>query len=96
VCGTASNLFIVREGMLLTPDLRFSGVRGVLRAQVLRAAHELNIPVSEEPLWPDDLLQAQEVFVTNAVRGIRSVGQLDLARWTHFNTADRLRKELRL
>jgi 4-amino-4-deoxychorismate lyase len=96
VCGTASNIFIVREGTLLTPDLRFCGVRGVMRAQVLRAALALNIPVSEEPLWPDDLLQAQEVFVTNAVRGIRSVGQLDLTRWTHFNTADRIRKELKL
>ena len=96
VCGTASNVFIVREGTLFTPDLRFCGVRGVMRAQVLRAARALNIPISEEPLWPDDLLQAQEVFVTNAVRGIRSVDQLDLTRWTHFHTADRIRKELKL
>lgn len=96
VCGTASNVFIVRDGTLLTPDLRFCGVRGVMRAQITRTARALNIPVSEEPLWPDDLLQAQEVFVTNAVRGIRSVGQLDLARWTHFHIADRIRKELKL
>lgn len=96
VCGTASNIFIVRDGTLLTPDLRFCGVRGVLRAQVLRAARELSIPVSEEPLWPDDVLHAQEVFVTNAVRGIRSVTQLDLARWTHFTMADRIREKLGL
>jgi 4-amino-4-deoxychorismate lyase len=96
VCGTASNVFIVREGTLLTPDLRFCGVRGVVRAQVLRAARAMQLSVSEEPLWPDDLLNAQEVFVTNAVRGIRSVGQLDLARWTHFTMAKRLREALGL
>ena len=36
VCGTASNVFMVRDGVLVTPDLRFCGVRGVMRAQVLR------------------------------------------------------------
>lgn len=96
VCGTASNVFIVRDGTLLTPDLRFCGVRGVLRAQVLNAARTLQIPVSEAPLWPEDVLNAQEVFVTNAVRGIRSVRQLDLAHWTHFTMAERLREALRL
>ncbi|HET9444661.1 MAG TPA: aminodeoxychorismate lyase, partial [Steroidobacteraceae bacterium] len=52
VSGTASNVFLVREGMLVTPDLRFCGVLGVMRAEVLRAARELGIAVSEEPLWP--------------------------------------------
>lgn len=81
VGGTASNVFVVRSGILATPDLRFSGVRGVMREQVLRAAAKLGVQSSEEPLWPHDLDAASEVFVTNAVRGIRSIVALDTQRW---------------
>jgi 4-amino-4-deoxychorismate lyase len=95
VCGTASNVFIVRDGVLLTPDLRYCGVRGVMRAQVLRAAATMGAQVSEEPLWPADLESAQEVFITNAVRGIRSVAQLDSHRWQDTSFATALRGELR-
>lgn len=81
VCATSSNVFIVREGMVFTPDLRYCGVRGVMRGEVVRAAAKLGIAVSEEPLWPHDLEAANEVFLTNAVRGIRVVGSLDSRQW---------------
>ncbi len=82
VGGTASNLFIVRQGVLLTPDLRFCGVRGVMREQVLKTAAKLGLQSSEEPLWPHDLEAASEAFVTNAVRGIRPVIALAEHRWS--------------
>jgi 4-amino-4-deoxychorismate lyase len=94
VCGTSSNVFVVRNGALLTPDLRFSGVRGVMRAQVLRAARQLGWTSSEEPLWPHDLDDASEVFVTNAVRGIRSVAALEDRRWESTAVARQLRQVL--
>jgi 4-amino-4-deoxychorismate lyase len=94
VCGTTANVFIVKDGVLLTPDLRYCGVRGIMRGQVLRAAAALGVQVSEEPLWPADLETAQEVFVTNAVRGIRSVGQLDALRWSDTSLASALRGAL--
>ncbi len=81
VSATSSNVFLVREGVLFTPDLRYSGVRGVIRGEVLRAATALGIAVSEEPLWPHDVEAADEVFLTNAVRGIRAVGALDAKQW---------------
>jgi 4-amino-4-deoxychorismate lyase len=94
VSGTASNVFVVRGGVLVTPDLRFCGVLGIMRAEVLRLAHELGIAVSVEPLWPHDVEAASEVFITNAVRGIRSVTELGAWRWTDAPIADRLRKAL--
>lgn len=96
VCGTASNVFIVRDGALITPDLRFCGVRGVMRGRVLRAAREFNMAVSEAPLWPHDLEGADEVFVTNAVRGIRSVVALDEKRWQAGPVTLRLHEALAL
>lgn len=96
VCGTASNVFIVREGVLQTPDLRFCGVRGVMRGQVLEAAARLGIATSEEPLWPHDLESASEVFVTNALRGIRPAVTLEGRHWDRRATAQQLADALDL
>jgi 4-amino-4-deoxychorismate lyase len=94
VCGTASNLFIVTGDILSTPDLRFSGVRGVMRLQVLKAARRLGIEVMERSLWPDDVESADEIFVTNAVRGIRSVTALESRQWSERSIATRLSQTL--
>lgn len=96
VCGTSSNVFVVREGVLTTPDLRFCGVAGVMRAKVLEAAAQLGVASSEEPLWPHDMETATEVFVTNAVRGVRSVHALDSLHWDSTAIAQKVRGVLRL
>jgi 4-amino-4-deoxychorismate lyase len=94
--GTSSNVFAVTEGALCTPDLRFSGIRGVMREQVLRAARALGVAVEERALWPHDIDNASEVFVTNAVRGIRPVTALGEQRWPVGAMAHRLADSLRL
>lgn len=94
VSGTASNVFVVRDGTLLTPDLRFCGVQGIMRAQVLGIAQRLGMSTGVEPLWPKDLSTADEVFVTNAVRGIRSVGSLESMQWSRTTVADALKGSL--
>jgi 4-amino-4-deoxychorismate lyase len=81
VCATQSNVFAVIAETLFTPDLRFAGVAGVMRRQVLAAARAGGIPVIEAPLHPDELDRASELFVTNAVHGIRPIGQLDDRGW---------------
>lgn len=96
VCATAANVFVVRDNALITPDLRFCGVQGVLRAQVIKAAAKLKLAVSEEPLWPHDLETASEIFITNAVRGIRSVASLDTLQWSETGVATRLANALSL
>jgi 4-amino-4-deoxychorismate lyase len=96
VCATASNVFIVRDQSLVTPDLRFSGVAGVMRAQVLRVAARLGLGMSEEPLWPHDIEAASEVFLTNAVRGIRPVATLGTLRWEKHPVTDKLRGVLKV
>jgi 4-amino-4-deoxychorismate lyase len=94
VCATAGNLFLVRNGELVTHDLRFCGVRGVMREHVLGQARSLGISARETPLWPADLEQAAEVFITNAVRGLRHVVQLDNRRWERGALFDKLRRTI--
>ncbi|HEX7374035.1 MAG TPA: aminodeoxychorismate lyase, partial [Steroidobacteraceae bacterium] len=73
VCATAANLFLVRGGRLHTPVIRDCGVAGVMRHVVLQAAESLGIPYEIRDLEIGDLTDADEVFLTNAVRGIRPV-----------------------
>jgi 4-amino-4-deoxychorismate lyase len=96
ISATAANLFIVKQTTVLTSDLRFCGVRGVMRREVLQAAAVIELPVSEEPLWPHDLDEANEVFITSAVRGITSIVELEDRRWPSGPVAARLRSVLEL
>ena len=74
--GTASNLFLMLNDILVTPDLLRGGVQGTARAKVIDHANRIGRPVLEMAV-PLDLLQcADEVFVTNAVHGIVPVSQI--------------------
>lgn len=75
--GTMSNLFLVQEGTLLTPDLAQSGVAGVMRAEVLEQARRLGIPNAQRPVSVDMVEQADELFLTNSLIGIWPVARLE-------------------
>jgi 4-amino-4-deoxychorismate lyase len=100
VCGTMSNLFLRRGSSLATPVLDRCGVAGVMRRWVLETAGALRLsPVERRIRW-QDLSAAEEVFMTNAVVGVRSVGSVlggsSVLRKTSFDAADRLRTLLAL
>jgi 4-amino-4-deoxychorismate lyase len=76
VCATAANVFLVRAGELLTPEIADCGVAGVMRDAVLRSAEMLGLPVDVGNYTLDDLARADECFLTNAVRGVRPVGRI--------------------
>ena len=76
IAATAANVFMVEQGTLVTPAIRDCGVAGVMRQAVLDAALELGIRASVIDVQPERLVLADEVFVTNAVVGIRPVGEL--------------------
>ncbi len=68
--GVFSNLFLVRNGLLLTADLTRCGVAGVMRAEILAQAHTLGLPVAVADIDLEQLQQADEVFVCNSIYGI--------------------------
>ncbi len=74
--GVVSNVFFVREGRLFTPGLHQCGVAGVMRAHVMACAERLGIRVEEGGWRLDDLLCADEVFLTNSQSGMRPVVRL--------------------
>lgn len=75
--GTMSNVFMVKAGKLFTPMLDKSGVAGVMRAQVISLAAELNISVVETNVCLEDFLAADEIFISNSVIGLWPVSKID-------------------
>lgn len=68
--GVFSNLFLVRDGQLLTPDLQRCGVLGVMRAALLDLAAAEGINVQVRDIAFDELAVADEVFTCNSLYGI--------------------------
>jgi branched-subunit amino acid aminotransferase/4-amino-4-deoxychorismate lyase len=73
--GVSSNVFVIAGGRLLTPPAA-ACLPGITRARVLELARAQGVPVLEAPLPLDALMQAEEVFVTNAVHGPRVVASV--------------------
>jgi branched-chain amino acid aminotransferase len=71
--STIANLFYSKDREFCTPPLSEGGVAGVMRRFLLSALPDAGFPVRERPVRAEDLLDADEVFLTNAIRGIRWV-----------------------
>lgn len=69
----SSNVFVVYDRKLYTPALNEGCIAGVMRQVVMRLAKENNIELIEAQINPDILNEADEVFLTNAARGIQWV-----------------------
>ncbi|MBN9293833.1 MAG: aminotransferase class IV [Flavobacteriia bacterium] len=69
-----SNLFIVSNGVLYTPSLEDGCIAGTMRMQVINLAIKHGIRVYECSILPQNLLSGDEIFFTNAIRGIVWVG----------------------
>lgn len=75
--GTMTNLFIVSRGALKTPNLKNSGVEGIMRALVMERAGALAIDCQTAELKHEDILSAAEIFLTNSLIGIWPVRQIE-------------------
>jgi branched-subunit amino acid aminotransferase/4-amino-4-deoxychorismate lyase len=79
----SSNIFVVYDKQIYTPALSEGCIGGVMRKVVMQLAKAHDISIVEAQLNPEVLRQADEVFVTNAVAGIRWV--MGYGRKRYFN-----------
>jgi branched-chain amino acid aminotransferase len=71
--SSIANLFYVRGGTIYTPSLSEGCVAGVMRQWLIESLPAAGFRVEERPVAPEDLILAEEVFVSNAIRGVRWV-----------------------
>jgi branched-chain amino acid aminotransferase len=78
VCeASSSNIFIVRDNVLITPDVSENILEGVTRATVIELAKAMGIPVIERSVDKSELFIAQEVFLTETISKIVPVTRIE-------------------
>jgi branched-chain amino acid aminotransferase len=85
--STIANLFYIKDDQFYTPPLSEGGVAGVMRRYLLESLSRAGFVVSERAIYPDDLKNADEVFLTNALKGINWVSSFQDSSYTHGLTA---------
>jgi branched-chain amino acid aminotransferase len=79
--ASSSNVFVWYQDHLYTPALSEGCVEGVMRKVVIDIAKNNNIPVTEAQINPEILYEADEVFLTNASKGIQGVMGYGIRRY---------------
>jgi len=75
--GCVSNVFLVKDSVLQTPSVQTPVLAGIARKTVLQLAHELSIEGVEKDLYIGDLLEADEVFLTNVIMEVLPVTNVE-------------------
>ncbi len=94
--GSGENIFVVRDGRILTPPLGASVLPGITRDSVLALARDLGIPLVETIIPRELLYIADEVFFSGTaaeITPIRSVDRIKIGRGRRGPVAEALQKE---
>ena len=79
--GTMSNLFLVKNGKLMTALLDRAGVAGIMRSVILEQARLRAIDLEIRRIRLNELITADEIFLTNSVIGVWPVRQFETRRY---------------
>lgn len=90
VGGTMSNLFLWNHGMLWTPSLRFSGVRGLTRSLIALWARKNRVPLRVGSFKLSDFFSAKGAFFCNSVSGIWPIASCEDKTFQDFEVAHAL------
>ena len=74
--GSGENIFIVRDGVIYTPDLT-SALEGITRDTIIRFAADLGIPVREKRITRDEVYIADEAFFTGTAAEVTPIREVD-------------------
>jgi branched-chain amino acid aminotransferase len=74
--GSGENIFIVRNGVLYTPELT-SALEGITRDTIISLAHESGLQVSEKRITRDEVYCADEAFFTGTAAEVTPIRELD-------------------
>jgi len=75
--GITSNIYMIRDGKLLTPSRDAGIVDGITRGVVLELARDMGLQVVEGLFETNEILQAQEMFLTSSTREVVPIAHVD-------------------
>jgi len=85
--STIANIFLVKNDLILTPDAAQGAVDGVMRKYLLEKLRNKGYALQETAVSVEAVKDADELFLTNAVNGIRWVGSLGNKTFTNLVSA---------
>ena len=86
--STIANVFIITNGIIQTPPLSDGCVAGVMRAFVIDALKKSDFELEERSLSVENLLKADEVFLTNSIYNMRWVAGIEDSKYTNYQTLE--------
>jgi branched-chain amino acid aminotransferase len=95
--GSGENIFVVRDGRILTPPLVSSALEGITRDAVIQLAADFGIPISEAQIPREMLYLADELFFTGTaaeISPIRSVDRIRVGSGSRGPITEKLQTEL--
>ena len=92
--GSMSNLFMVKNGKLFTPDLSRCGVEGVIRKSIIERNEAAGIETCIREIKPEELYEADEVFYCNSVIGVWPVRCIGDNVFSGIDTALEIMRQL--
>lgn len=95
--GSGQNLFLVRDGVLITPTVDGSLLFGITRDCIITLARDLGIPVREQAIPREQLYSADEIFMTGTaaeVTPVRSVDRITIGSGSVGPVTRQLQSEL--
>lgn len=94
--GSGENIFVVRDGKVLTPPLGASVLPGITRDSVVQLAEDLDIPMAEAIIPREMLYIADEVFFSGTaaeITPIRSIDRIQIGKGRRGAVTEKLQKE---
>ena len=94
--GAGENIFIVQDGVLITPPSSESILTGITRDTVINISKKLNIPLKEQSITREALYLADEVFFTGTaaeITPIRSIDRITIGNGSRGSVTRMLQKE---
>ena len=92
--GTMSNLFMVIEDLIITPDLKNCGIDGIIRNEIIHSAHDIGYSIRIDNIRKEDLFAADEVFFSNSLMGIVPANMIEETVYTDFSVAREINQHL--
>jgi branched-chain amino acid aminotransferase len=87
--GSISNVFMVNDNQVITPPVSDGALPGVVRSILLEEFSQ-DFTIIERSISPKELMLADEVFLTNALMGIKSINKLGTKHFSLFSVADQI------
>ena len=84
--SVSSNVFLIQGEKLITPTIESGCLRGVIRKNVLKIASKVGLEEEEKEFSPFEIQRAEEMFLTNAIKGIQWVSSFKKKSFTNEKT----------